>query len=155
MEFEWDPDKAASNIHKHGVGFSEAASVFGDPLAMTYFDPAHSEVEDRFLTFVHSNAGRLLVVSHTDRRDRTRSSVPASPLAGSENNMKNDREHEDEDLLPEYDLSQLKGGVRGKYLDRYRSGTNLALLEPEVRAAFPTDAAVNEALRSVMQRQSA
>jgi len=61
--------------------------------------------------------------------------------------------HED-DLRPEYDLSKLKGRVRGKHLERYRSGTNLALLAPDVRAAFPTDDAVNQALRSLMQSQS-
>jgi len=58
---------------------------------------------------------------------------------------------EADDLRREYDLSQLRGGVRGKYLERYRAGTNLALLAPDVRAAFPTDEAVNEALRSLMQ----
>jgi len=58
------------------------------------------------------------------------------------------------DLRPEYDLSKLKGGVRGKYAKRYRSGTNLALLAPEVRAAFPTDAAVNQALRSLIPHQT-
>lgn len=60
---------------------------------------------------------------------------------------------EDDDVRPEYDLSQLRGGVRGKYLQRYRAGTNLALLAPDVRAAFPTDEAVNQALRSLMQTQ--
>jgi hypothetical protein len=59
-------------------------------------------------------------------------------------------EPNDDDLRPEYDLSKLKRGVRGKYLERYRAGTNLALLAPDVRSAFPTDEAVNEALRSVM-----
>jgi hypothetical protein len=58
---------------------------------------------------------------------------------------------DEDDLRPEYDLAKLKGGVRGKYLERYRAGTNLALLAPDVRAAFPTDEAVNEALRSLMQ----
>ncbi len=72
MEFEWDPEKAARNVSKHGVSFQEAATVFGYPLAITYNDPDHSEDEDRFLTFGHSSAGRLLVVSHTDRDDRTR-----------------------------------------------------------------------------------
>jgi uncharacterized protein len=72
IEFEWDPEKAARNSDKHGVSFHEAATVFGDPLALTYFDPDHSEDEDRFLTFGHSQQGRLLVVSHTDRGDRTR-----------------------------------------------------------------------------------
>jgi hypothetical protein len=56
----------------------------------------------------------------------------------------------DNDMLPEYDLAKLKGGVQGKYLKRYRAGTNLALLAPDVRAAFPNDESVNEALQSVM-----
>jgi hypothetical protein len=72
MEFEWDPDKAAKNLAKHGVSFHEAATVFGDALAITYFDPDHSDDEDRFLTFGHSNQGHVLVVSHTDRGDGTR-----------------------------------------------------------------------------------
>ncbi len=66
--------------------------------------------------------------------------------------MSENHDNLDEDeLRPEYDISELKGGVRGKYLQRYREGTNLALLAPEVRVAFPTDDAVNNALRSVMQ----
>jgi hypothetical protein len=62
-----------------------------------------------------------------------------------------DRNQNEDDLRPEYGLADLKGGVRGKHLERFRQGTNLALLVPEVRAAFPTDEAVNDALRSVMQ----
>ncbi len=61
----------------------------------------------------------------------------------------------DDDLRPEYEASVLTGGVRGKYLERYRTGTNLALLAPEVRAAFPTDEAVNQALRSLISAQGA
>ncbi len=56
-----------------------------------------------------------------------------------------------DEIRPVYDLAKLKGGVRGKYLQRYRAGTNLALLAPEVRAAFPSDEAVNEALRSLLK----
>jgi hypothetical protein len=67
------------------------------------------------------------------------------------NPQKKNAQPAEDDLRPEYDLSKLKGGVRGKYLKRYRSGTNLALLEPDVRAAFPTDQAVNQALRSAMR----
>lgn len=55
-----------------------------------------------------------------------------------------------DDLRAEYPASDLRGGVRGKYFDRYRKGTNLALLAPDIRAAFPTDEAVNLALRSLM-----
>jgi hypothetical protein len=72
MEFEWDPDKADRNLAKHGVSFSDAATVFGDPLALTCFDPDHSDDEDRYLTFGQSRGGQFLVVSHTDREVRTR-----------------------------------------------------------------------------------
>lgn len=59
---------------------------------------------------------------------------------------------ETDDVRPEYDLRQLlKGTVRGKYAERYKEGTNLVLLEPEVAKAFPTEQAVNEALRLVIQ----
>jgi hypothetical protein len=55
-----------------------------------------------------------------------------------------------DDMLPEYDFASMKGGVRGKYVKKYRAGSNLALLDPEVAKAFPTDAAVNQALRAVL-----
>jgi hypothetical protein len=67
---------------------------------------------------------------------------------------KDNATHDEDDLRPEYDLSKLKGGVRGKYMKSYRGGSNLALLAPEVRAAFPTDEAVNEALKGVMQGEN-
>jgi uncharacterized DUF497 family protein len=72
MEFEWDPGKAAENLKKHRVPFEEAASVFGDPLAITFDDPGHSIGEKRSLTFGLSTGGRLLVVSHTGRSARIR-----------------------------------------------------------------------------------
>ena len=65
--------------------------------------------------------------------------------------MKKRTEQKDE-LRPEYDMkSLLKGGVQGKYAARYRAGTNLVLLEPEVAKAFPNDKAVNDALKLVMK----
>jgi len=61
--------------------------------------------------------------------------------------MKNKVDTEiDDELRAEYDLAQLKGGVRGKYVQRYKAGTNLVLLAPDVAEAFPSDEAVNEAL---------
>jgi hypothetical protein len=65
-------------------------------------------------------------------------------------NSQIDNEMEDE-LQPEYDFNQLEGGVRGKYVDRYRAGTNLVRLDPDVAKSFPTENAVNEALRLLMQ----
>jgi len=67
--------------------------------------------------------------------------------------MKKETSPETEDeLRSEYDLKTLlKGGVRGKYADRYKEGTNLVLLAPDVARAFPTEDAVNEALRLVIR----
>jgi hypothetical protein len=56
----------------------------------------------------------------------------------------------DDTLRPEYDFASMRGGVRGKYAARLRKGSNLVLLEPELAAAFPSDDAVNEALRGVL-----
>jgi uncharacterized DUF497 family protein len=72
MYFEWDPRKAGQNERKHGVSFEEAASVFGDPLALTFTDPDHSDEEYRFLTFGRSRKSWLLVVCHADRDGGTR-----------------------------------------------------------------------------------
>ncbi len=58
----------------------------------------------------------------------------------------------EDDLQPEYDLKELlKNGVRGKYAEQYRSGTNIVRLDPDVASAFPSEEAVNEALRLVLQ----
>ncbi len=67
--------------------------------------------------------------------------------------MKKVESEEDDDLRPEYDFSQMKGRVRGKYVERYREGTNLVLLDPDVAAAFPDAKAVNEALRLLLQKK--
>ena len=70
----------------------------------------------------------------------------------NENRMnKNKSGNTEDEMRPEYDLSQLKGKVRGKYVERYRAGTNLVLLESDVQAAFPDAEAVNEALRMLMK----
>ena len=65
MEFEWDPHKADLNFRKHGVTFEEAATVFGDPLAVIFFDEDHSTEESRELIIGSSEKGRLLVISFT------------------------------------------------------------------------------------------
>ncbi|MBP0007454.1 MULTISPECIES: hypothetical protein [unclassified Roseofilum] len=70
------------------------------------------------------------------------------------NNINNEM---DDELRPEYDFSQLTGGIKGKYVERYRAGNNLVLLDPDVAKAFPSEESVNEALRLLMeiaQRQS-
>jgi uncharacterized DUF497 family protein len=67
MDFEWDEAKAEANERKHGVSFSEAMTVFGDPLSITAYDPKHPDDEDRLLTMATSADRRSIVVSHTDR----------------------------------------------------------------------------------------
>jgi hypothetical protein len=70
-----------------------------------------------------------------------------------DNLMKKVESDEEDELRPEYDFSQMKGGVRGKYVERYRVGTNLVLLDPDVAAAFPDAKAVNNALRLLLQEK--
>jgi uncharacterized DUF497 family protein len=72
VNFEWDPRKAAQNLRKHGVSFQEAATVFGDPLALTFDDPDHSITEQRYITVGMSSEGRVLIVAHADRGENIR-----------------------------------------------------------------------------------
>ena len=83
MEFEWDPKKAARNFRKHKVSFTEAATVFGDPLSVTAHDPDHSSDERRYITIGLSNRPRLIMVSHADRGDRVRI-ISARPMTRAE-----------------------------------------------------------------------
>ena len=72
LNFQWDENKARTNLAKHGVGFEEAATVFGDPLSLTIPDPAHSQNEDRFVILGTSHNGKSLVVVPTERGDSIR-----------------------------------------------------------------------------------
>jgi len=66
--------------------------------------------------------------------------------------MKKRKNESADELRPEYDLrTLLEGGIRGKYAKRYQAGTNLVLLDPDVRKAFRNERAVNDALRLVIQ----
>ncbi len=67
LRFEWDARKAITNLRKHGVSFEDAATVFGDPLALTFTDPDHSVSEARFITIGQSHRMLLLVVAHVER----------------------------------------------------------------------------------------
>jgi hypothetical protein len=83
VEFEWDPSKAAGNLRKHKVAFSEAATVFGDIHSATAPDPDHSADEHRYVTVGLSDRGRLLMVAHAERRERMRI-ISARELTNSE-----------------------------------------------------------------------
>lgn len=72
MDFDWDERKAAHNLAKHSVPFTEAATVFYDPLSISFGDPDHSMDDDRYITIGMSDRGRLLIVSHADQDDMIR-----------------------------------------------------------------------------------
>jgi len=67
MQFEWDKEKAASNLKKHGVSFEEASTVFGDFFAKMFYDDEHSKDEKREIIVGYSERNRLLAVCFTER----------------------------------------------------------------------------------------
>ena len=72
MKFEWDQNKAASNLSNHGISFDEAKTVFNDPLYVDFFDPDHSYNEHRYIIIGQSVNNRLLLVAYTEREDTIR-----------------------------------------------------------------------------------
>jgi hypothetical protein len=91
VRFQWDADKAESNLRRHGVSFEEASTVFGDPLAATRDDPDHSIEELRFVTMGYSSAQRLLVVSHCNSEEEE-----ARIISAREPSPKERRQYESE-----------------------------------------------------------
>ena len=72
IRFDWDGQKARSNLAKHGVSFDEAKTVFEDPFAISIPDPDHSDEEMRFIDLGYSQNHRLLIVVYTERNDTIR-----------------------------------------------------------------------------------
>jgi hypothetical protein len=91
VRFQWDADKAESNLRRHGVSFEEASTLFGDPLAATRDDPDHSIEELRFVTMGYSSAQRLLVVSHCNSEEEE-----ARIISAREPSPKERRQYESE-----------------------------------------------------------
>ena len=88
IKFEWDAVKAASNIKKHGISFTEAQSVFFDEFAVQFFDQKNAEKEDRFLMLGVSNETNLLLICHCERDDGNTVRVILARKA-----TKNERKH--------------------------------------------------------------
>ena len=72
MEFEWDTQKAKSNLSKHDISFEEAKTVFEDPLYVDFYDPDRSEDEHRYILIGESSRNRLLLVAYTERGKKIR-----------------------------------------------------------------------------------
>jgi len=154
--YEWNAATAKTNIQKHGVSFDEAATVFLDPLALTFPDPDHPGGEEREITIGHTAGHKVAFVSHCQREIAYESSAHGRRPEESRGNMKKVSANRiDDDLRPEYDLSQLKGGVRGKYYRQAMAGTNLMLIEPELAEVFPDSESVNRALRFLVDTAEA
>ena len=148
MTYTWDTRRASSNLPKHGVSFEEAATVFLDRVAWTFYDPDHSESEHRFITIGFSaNHGCSLWHMLTKARKQSALSALARRPRGNKGTMQKSARIARDDLRREYDLSTLKGGVRGKYYKRAIGGTNLVLLDPDVARIFPDAKSVNRTLR--------
>jgi len=139
--------KAVINLRKHNISFQEATTVFNDSLSVTFPDPDHSVGENRYVMIGMSGSGNYLVVSIVTEKNALASSVLEEQLTRETGFMKKDVDELDDEPRPEYDFSKMARGIRGKYVERYRAGTNLVLLDPDIAQAFPTDASVNEALR--------
>lgn len=89
-EFEWDEEKAQSNLKKHGVSFDEAATIFNDPKIATISDPDHSKDEDRYVSIGKSVIMRLLSVIHTYRKERIRLISARKATKAEKKNYEND-----------------------------------------------------------------
>jgi uncharacterized DUF497 family protein len=72
VNFEWDAQKAKSNLQKHLVDFEKACTIFDDPQFITFLDDEHSQDEDRYITIGLSSKNRILMVAHTERNDKIR-----------------------------------------------------------------------------------
>jgi uncharacterized DUF497 family protein len=72
MQFDWDEQKARSNLRKHRISFDEAKTVFDDPLYVDFYDPDHSLDEHRYIIIGESERGRLLIVAYTAHADGIR-----------------------------------------------------------------------------------
>ncbi|MDR1969580.1 MAG: BrnT family toxin [Burkholderiaceae bacterium] len=156
LEVTWDPNKAQSNLSKHGVSFTQAASVLLDALALTVFDQAHSGFEERWFTLGVSSDGQLLAVSHTYAAASPGSATawiisarPATRTERRSTKMSHARQEDthinpqasmpDDDMPGEIDFSE---GQRGKF---HRPDTRLTLpvyLDGQVQATLTEMASV-------------
>ena len=84
MRFEWNPEKAASNIRKHGISFDEAVTVFKDPFAFIFDDLAHSEEEHREIIIGTSTLRRMILVCFVERFESVVRIISARPATRQE-----------------------------------------------------------------------
>lgn len=150
--FEWDDEKAALNLLKHGIRFEQADGIFDDPLIATFADRSHSADEDRQISIGSTFWNQVLVVSHATSGERIRI-ISARHATKAERrkymNEKHDYIHDKDDLQPEYDFDYSQA-VRGKY---YQGRGRLVIrvsIDEDVAKHFSTTDSVNAALRQLI-----
>ena len=84
LKFEWDVKKDRGNTKKHGVTFDEAKTVFYDEYAIEFYDPEHSEDEDRFILLGNSFKLNTLVVCHCFKEEETKVRIISARKAGKQ-----------------------------------------------------------------------
>lgn len=155
VQFEWDQRKAASNLRKHGVSFSEASTVFRDPLAVIFDDETHSAREYREIIIGHSTRGRLLLVCFTERAEDTiRISVHGRQPKWNEKIMKKTEpskpaDKEPDEMLNEYKFDYSKARPN-RFAARMKESVTVTL-DSDVAEVFTTSESVNTVLRALIE----
>lgn len=149
--FEWDDEKAALNLEKHGVRFEKAMGIFEDPLHVTFADHFNSDAENRQITIGSTFWNEVLIVVHTTRGERIRIiSARHATKAERRKFMNKERDQiNDQDMQAEYDFDYSEG-VRGKY---YQGRGRLVIhvsLDSDVAKHYSTSESVNAALRQLI-----
>ncbi len=153
LTFEFDSDKAAANLRKHGISFREATTVFDDPLAETFpmsftrkKKTAPSQLAYHRETGCSSSRTGRPKITFAHRSATRKRDMRKPPMKNSRSARSLESHSEADPLEPRpLDLSK---AVRGKYFDRMQAGTNIALIAPDLLDTFPDSESVNEALRT-------
>ena len=151
MRFEWDPQKAAINLRKHGISFDEAASVLDDPMLITAVTTNILAMSNVLSPLACPDKASCLLLLTRIAQDASESSAHARPRGKRNDSMQKQNDPNDYELRNEYDFTKMTIVPRGRFAPERRAGKNMVLLAPDVREAFPTDEAVNDALRLVLE----
>jgi uncharacterized DUF497 family protein len=160
LVFEWDPRKNQANLEKHRISFSEATSVFGDPLARIFADEDHSADEQREILIGHSRAkGFWWSVSPSRRRVGSESLAPGAQRGRNNATMKSTSRTEAKTsrangLQPEYRFDYTKAKPN-RFANRVPPGSVAVLLDPDVALVFQSGESVNTVLRALLSAMPA
>jgi uncharacterized DUF497 family protein len=152
LTFEWDPRKEGLNLAKHGVGFEQASTIFGDRSSLTIPDPSIRRQKSVTSPSAERSQVNCSLLSTPNKAIIFVSLAQGAPVDENVSFMKkSSNKSEQRQMRPEYDFSQ---GERGKYARRYAQGTNVVVLEPDVAKVFRSSKAVNASLRKIIHQRA-